>query len=188
MEEIEVKIEDIKEANLSDIPEPCRGCIYWEFPEELDKAREEKTETQKRLEFEEKKREWFVQTMKEFGTCGKIVYYKGKAVAYAQFAPSKSLSNVNAYGSKLVGKLEDSVVFLSCLYITDKTLRGKGLGEALLKNIIGDLKRRGFKAVETFARKGSSENPSGPVEFYIKNRFIVKDNTNQEFPLMRLSL
>jgi len=186
--EIEVEIEDITEANLGDIPEPCRGCVYWEFPEELDKARMEKTETQKRLEFEEKKRRWFVQTMKEFGTCGKIVYYKVKAVAYAQFAPSKRLSNVNAYGSKLVGKLEDGVVFLSCLYITDKTLRGKGVGETLLKNIVSDLKRRGFKAVETFARKGNPENPSGPVEFYIKNGFIVKDNTNPEFPLMRLLL
>jgi len=188
LKEIEVQIEDITEANLQDIPESCRGCVYWEFPQEFDKVREEKAEAQKKSELEQKKREWFVQTLKEFGTCGKIVYYNGKPVAYAQFAPSERLPNTGHYESKPVGKLEERVVFLSCLYIADETLRGKGLGEALLKKIIDDLKRRGFKAVETFARRGDSNNPSGPLEFYIKNGFIIKDKTNPEYPLVQLYL
>jgi len=188
LKETEVQIEDITEANLQDIPESCRGCVYWEFPEEFDKAKLEKIETQKRLEFEEKKRTWFVQTLKEFGTCGKIVYYNDKPVAYAQFAPSVRLPNTSHYESKPVGKLEEGVVFLSCLYIADKALRGKGVGGALLKNIIDDLKRRGYQAVETFARRGDPENPSGPLKFYIKNGFILKDRTNPEFPLITLFL
>jgi len=186
--EIEVDIEDIKEANLHDIPESCRGCVYWEFPQEFDKVRKEKMEAQKKSELEQKKREWFVQTLKEFGTCGKIVYYNGKPVAYAQFAPSVRLPNINNYESQPIGKLEEGVVFLSCLYIADEALRGRGLGEALLKNILEDLKRRGFKVVETFARRGDSNNPSGPLEFYIKHGFIIKDKTNPEYPLMRFFL
>jgi GNAT superfamily N-acetyltransferase len=186
--EFEVDIEDITEANLGDIPESCMGCVYWEFPQEFDKVRKEKMEAQKKSELEQKKREWFVQTLKEFGTCGKIVYYKGKPVAYAQFAPSVRLPNISNYESQPVGKLEEGVVFLSCLYIADETLRGQGLGEALLKNILEDLKRREFKVVETFARRGDSHNPSGPLEFHIKNGFIIKDKTNPEYPLMRLFL
>jgi len=185
---VEVEIEDITEANLGDIPESCRGCVYWEFPEEFERVKAEKMEAQRKSEFEQKKREWFVQTLQEFGTCGKIVYYQGKPVAYAQFAPSVRLPGISSYESQPVGKLEEGVVFLSCLYVADKALRGKGLGEALLKNIIEDLKRRGFKAVETFARRDDPNNPSGPLEFYIKNGFIVKDKTNPEFPLMKLFL
>jgi GNAT superfamily N-acetyltransferase len=185
---VEVEIEDITEANLGDIPESCRGCVYWEFPEEFERAKAEKMEAQKKSEFEQKKREWFVQTLKEFGTCGKIAYYQGKSVAYAQFAPSVRLPGISSYESQPVGKLEEGVVFLSCLFIADKALRGKGLGEALLKNIIEELKRRGFKAVETFARRDDPNNPSGPLEFYIKNGFIIKDKTNPEFPLMKLFL
>jgi len=185
---MEVQIADITEANLQDIPESCRACVYWEFPEEYEKAKEEKTETQKRLEFEEKKRGWFVQTLKEFGTCGKIVYCNDKPVAYAQFAPSVRLPKINAHGSNPVGKPEDGVVFLSCLFVADSSIRGKGLGKALLINIVDDLRRRGFKAVETFARRGNPNNPSGPFEFYIKNGFIFKDATNPEFPLMSLFL
>jgi len=188
LKEIEVQIEDIREANLGDIPESCTGCLYWEFPQEFEKVKAEKAEAQKKSELEQKKREWFVQTLKEFGTCGKIVYYNGKPVAYAQFAPSERLPNISDYESKPVGKLGEGVVFISCLYVADKTLRGKGIGEALLKSIIEDLKRRGFKAVETFARRGNSENPSGPLEFYIKNGFIIKDKTNPEFPLLQLYL
>jgi len=58
----------------------------------------------------------------------------------------------------------------------------------LLKNIIDDLKGRGFRALETFARRGNSENPSGPLEFYIKNGFIIKNKTNPEYPLVQLYL
>jgi hypothetical protein len=46
---------------------------------------------------------------------------------------------------------------------------------------------RGFEAVETFARKNNPNNPSGPVEFYLKNGFrVLRDDP--EFPLMKLEL
>jgi len=185
VEEIEVDVEDIRKGNLKDIPESCRGCVYWEFPEDFGKG---KDEPQRKLEFETKKREWFEKTLDEFGTCGKIVYHNSKPIAYAQYASSTRLPNVNHYESKPVGKLEEGVVFLSCLYVADETMRGSGIGEMLLQNIIEDLRRRGFKAIETFARRSEANNPSGPMEFYIKNGFHIKDKTNSEFPLMRLFL
>jgi len=185
VEEIEVDVEDIRKANLKDIPESCRGCVYWEFPEDFEKG---KDEPQKKLEFEAKKREWFEKTLEEFGTCGKIVYHNSKPIAYAQYAPSANLPNVNTYESKPVGTLEEGVVFLSCLLVADETMRRSGVGQMLLQNIIEDLRRRGFKAIETFARRSEANNPSGPMEFYIKNGFHIKDKTNPEFPLMRLFL
>jgi len=185
VDEIEVDIEDIRKANLKDIPESCAGCVYWEFPKVFEKA---KAEPQNKSELEVKKREWFEKTLEEFGTCGKIVYYDGKPIAYAQYAPSTRLPNINEYESKPVGTLEEGVVFLSCLYISDETMRGRGIGEMLVQNIIEDLRRRGFKAIETFASRSSANNPSGPMEFYVKNGFHIKDKSNPEFPLMRLFL
>jgi len=126
--------------------------------------------------------------MREFGTCGKIAYSKGKSVAYAQFAPSERLPNTAHYESHPVGKAEEGVIFLSCLYIADRELRGKGLGKTMLRSIIDDIRKRGFKAVETFARRGNLDNPSGSIEFYLRNGFTIKDQTNIEFPLVRISL
>lgn len=181
----EVDIMDINELNLQDIPQPCRGCVYWEFPQDFEKAKEDPS---KKPELELKKKKWFEQAMKEFGTCGKIIYFMDKPIAYAQYAPSARFPNVTEYESKPVGILEDGVVFLSCLFIADEELRGKGLASRLLRNVVDELKRRGFRAIETFARRSEANNPSGPMEFYIKNGFHVKDNTNPEFPLMRLYL
>lgn len=181
-----VVIEDISESNLKDIPVSCRGCVYWEFPEDFEKAKEKIEE--KRTEFKEKKREWFVQTLREFGMCGKIVYSQNKPIGYAQYGPSTGLPKSREYKSKPVGRVQDGVIFLSCLYIGDIAMRGKGVGEKLLDAIISELKKRGFKGVETFARRGSPENPSGPYEFYAKKGFYVKDEANPEFPLVRLDL
>jgi len=47
---------------------------------------------------------------------------------------------------------EDAVV-ISCLFIPQKKFRKLGVGSQLLQCIIEDLRKRGTKAVETFARK-----------------------------------
>lgn len=187
-EEIEVDIEDITEANLKDIPAACRGCVYWECPAEFDQAKKENSIAQRQAEFQQKKHDWFVKTKNEFGTCGKIVYYEGEPVAYAQYAHVDFLPNTSAYKSAIVGKREQGVVFISCLYVSDKPMRRKGLGASLLKAVVEELRMREFKAVETFARRGNSENPSGPLEFYIRNGFVIKDNSNPEYPLVALFL
>lgn len=175
-------VKDITRENLDDIPEPCRSCVYWELLEDSEKAK------LLRSELVRKKKEWFLQTLREFGNCGKIVYYNNSVVGYAQYGLVTHLPNISGYGSKLVGGLEDGTVFLSCLYITQRALRGRGIGMKLLESIILDLKKRSFKAIETFARKGSSNNPSGPIEIYLKKGFQIKDETNPEFPLVRLEL
>jgi ribosomal protein S18 acetylase RimI-like enzyme len=184
-DEIEIEIEDIRKANLIEVPESCRGCVYWESPSDFEKS---KDNPQKKAELVAKKREWFEKTLEEFGSCGKIVYHDGKPIAYAQYSNPERLPNVSSYESKSVGKLKEGVVFLSCLYVADETMRDKGIGEQLLQNIIEDLRRRGFKAIETFACRTSANNPSGPMAFYVKNGFHIKDKTNAEFPLMRLFL
>jgi len=184
---MEVLIKDITPENLSDIPESCRSCIYWEYPEDFEKARVMKLD--QKLQFcTEKKRNWFLKTLREFGNCGNVVYYMDKPVGYAQYAPITRLPQAQNYESKSLGKPKDMVVFLSCLYIPNKSMHRKRVGTRLLKHVINDLKNRRFKAIETFARRGSSNNPSGPIEFYLKEGFYVKEELNPEYVLVRLNL
>jgi len=184
-----IVIRDVTPENLGDIPSFgekgfCRSCLYWESPEDFNN----RFDPERKKEFVRKKREWFLQTLREFGNCGKIVYYKEVPVGYAQYAPASLLPNVSSYKSGPVGTREDGVAFLSCLYLGDEAPRGRGIGTKLLNSIIADLRRRGFRALETFARRGSANNPSGPVEFYLKNGFYIKDETDPEFPRVRLDL
>jgi len=182
---LSIKIVDLSVENLKKVPEvehipySCKYCLYWEFPEEHDK-----------LPFDAKKERfckklgWLNAVSKLFGNCGKLAYLDNRMVGYAEYAPSKFLPNSKTYP---YGPTGDDAILIACLYIFRKEARGLGVGQILLENIIFELKNRNFKAVETFARKGYVENPSGPIELYIKNGFkIHKDD--QKFPLMRLEL
>lgn len=180
-----IKIVDLTTENLKEIPEmeyppySCKYCLYWEFPKEHNKI----TFGAKRERLN-KKLKWLNDVNKIFGNCGKLVYLNNKVVGYAVYAPPKFLPNSKSYPS---GPPDDDAILIACLYVLKKEYRGLGIGQKLLRSILSELRDRHVKVVETFARKSNAENPSGPVDFYIKKGFkIYKDDP--EFPLMKLKL
>jgi GNAT superfamily N-acetyltransferase len=181
---MEIVVKNITRESLGDIPRSCKECLYWELPEDLEKLSQQK----KSRPAEEKKKEWFIKTLDEFGNCGKIVYQDKAAIGYAQYAPFNRFPQVSSYKSGPCGRIEECTVLPSCSYISEEKQRGKGIGAKLLDTIITDSRNRGFKAVETFARRRSANNPSGRIELYLKRGFKIKDETNPEFPLLRLEL
>lgn len=183
--EMNTEIVDLTEENLRDVPEwpahpfSCKYCIYWEYPEEcVDPV------TKRKEEMFAKKLAWLRRTLKDFGDCGKLLYVDGKGVGYAQYAPPGHLPNSAEYDS---GPPSDDAVLIACLFVAQEQYRGKGLGSKLLCSIVATLRGRGLKAIETFGRKGDPGNPSGPVEFYLRNGFKVHKD-DKEFPLLRLDL
>jgi len=182
---MKIEVTNLTEENLKDAPEwdthpfSCKYCIWWEFPDLcIDPAKEKKED------IIQKKLKWLRNTNKVFGNCGKIVYVNRKPVGYAQYALPKLLPHSVDYQS---GPPSDDAALISCLFIPQKEFRRLGLGRQLLFNIIDDLRKRGIKAVETFARKGKPDNPSGPVVFYLRSGFRIHKDP-KEFPLMRLDL
>ncbi|MBO3840950.1 MAG: GNAT family N-acetyltransferase [Candidatus Brockarchaeota archaeon] len=180
-----MEIVSLTEENLVEAPEwdehpfSCKYCIYWEFPEEcVEPSGENRGKTLA------KKVDWLRSARKVFGDCGKLIYVEGKPVGYAQYAPPKMLPRSAEYPA---GRPSGDAVLISCLFIAEKEYRRRGLGKKLLQSVIEDLRRRGVKAVETFARRNNPNNPSGPVEFYLKNGFMVLRG-DPEFPLMRIEL
>lgn len=182
---MKIEIANLTEKNLRDAPEweghpfSCKYCLYWEFPEEgAAPATETKDSAMRR------KTNWLRRTNKSFGNCGKIAYVDGVAAGYAQYAPPELLPNAANYPA---GPPSPGAVLISCLFIPQNQLRGLGLGSQLLESILAELRQRGIEAVETFARKGRADNPSGPVELYFSKGFrIYRDDA--EFPLLRLDL
>jgi len=182
---MKVEVVNLTKGNLRDAPEwethpfSCKYCIWWEFPGQCIDPTEENKE-----EMIQKKLKWLQNTNKVFGNCGKMVYVSGKPVGYAQYAPPRFLPRSADDQS---GPSSDDAVLISCLFFPQKEFRRRGVGRQLLQNIVDDLRKRGMKAVETFARKGRPENPSGPEELYLSAGFeIYRDD--KEFPLLRLDL
>jgi len=173
-----LKLVPITKDNFKDIPEPCRRCTYWQTTGEFSA----KDMTEK---MEKKRLDWFLKMEKEHGySAGFIAYHNSTPVGFVQCASAKYFQNTKEYRA---GPPNENVAFLACLYISQEENRKKGLGTLILKEGISQLKQMGFGAVVTFARKSSQENPSGPLEFYLKNEFKIKRD-DSDFPLVRLEL
>lgn len=178
-----LKHETVSQQNLAKLPTfrlfpySCQYCVYWESTKDFD-------EKVAQSEAKQLKSEWFRNALKQYGNCGFIVCRDDDPVGYAQYGLPKSFPRVREYSS---GPLSDDAVFLSCLYVPKRELRGMGIGRYLLEVVESDLQRRGYEAMETFGRKGSESSPAGPLEFYLKNGFSVMRECD-EFPLVRKEL
>jgi GNAT superfamily N-acetyltransferase len=155
-------------------PYSCQYCLYWESTDDFDEKVSKESAQQL-------KSDWFKNVSKEFGDCGVIAYLDNESVGYAQYALPKFFPRVRQYAS---GPPSGDSVFLACLYVPKRELRGIGIGKYLLDIVLSNLQKRGYSAIETFARKDSENNPTGPLEFYLKNGFFVK-RERDEFPLVR---
>ncbi|SLM13598.1 GCN5-related N-acetyltransferase [uncultured spirochete] len=182
---MKIKIANLTEESLQDAPEwdgypfSCKYCLYWEFPGESTGPIEQSKDKAIRM-----KTAWLQRTNEHFGNCGKIAYVDGVAEGYAHYAPPGFFPRVAEYQA---GPPSQEAVLISCLFIPRHRFRKLGLGSQLLDNVLAELKQRGIGAVETFARKGKADNPSGPAEFYFRNGFrIYRDDA--EYPLLRLVL
>jgi ribosomal protein S18 acetylase RimI-like enzyme len=75
---------------------------------------------------------------------------------------------------------------ITCLAVTPSH-RSLGIATLLLSTIIRDLEERGVTAVETFAKRNGSNNPSGPVGLYLNQGFKVKGE-DLELRLLRFDI
>ena len=172
-----LRIEEVNKNNFKDIPASCRGCLYWQTTGVFD-------ERMLKPEMEKKKLEWFNNVAKRFGSSMKIAYLDNAPVGFMQYAPPEFFPRTKEYAA---GPLSEDAVFIACLYISQKDARGKGSGTVMLRDLLAELKKKECKAVETFARKSSQDNPSGPLRFYLKHGFKV-EREKDDFPLVRLEL
>lgn len=180
-----IQIAALTEESLREAPEwdappwSCTCCLYWEHPDLLVGPSRENREANT-----ERKLAWVRQAQSEFGKCGRLLYADGRAVGFAHYGPPSLFPNARTYPA---GPVSEDAVFLACLFLPSRAHRGRGWGSLLLHDILRELRSRELPAVETFARKGDAENPSGPAEFYLRHGFVVlRDDPG--FPLLRLNL
>jgi GNAT superfamily N-acetyltransferase len=166
----------VTEGNFKEIPGYCKQCLYWQTTD-TDKKKSEK-------QAELAKLKWLLRTQKTPEVSSYIAYAGTTPVGFVQFALPRYFPRLREYTNATPSK---DAVFLACLYIPKKENQNKGYGTQMLKSLIAELRQRDFRVIETFARKSSSENPSGPLEFYLKNGFKI-GHDGSDFPLVRLEL
>jgi GNAT superfamily N-acetyltransferase len=128
--------------NLTDLPMPCRECVYWE----LDPVSGERACEAGDADLE--KEAWVSDTLLEWGSCGQLVYVDGIPAGYALYAPAAYVPRAIAFPTSPVSA--DAVLLMTARLVPE--FRGGGLGRMLLQAVARDVVRRGIKAVEAFGR------------------------------------
>jgi len=157
----DIVIEDIRDENIKDIPQmsrkyDCSSCLYY-------MQKENKSESVKQ------KRRWFLSMEKKYGSCGKIFYFQGIPVGFAQYAPKNEFQKLETLKK---GSTKTNAWYISCLAIKKK-YQGKGLGKTLLHTVLLDLKTRGVIKVYACGQiNGDAQDfSSGYWSMYAKEGF-----------------
>jgi GNAT superfamily N-acetyltransferase len=183
-----VEVQPVNMENFKDLPRfrlfpySCMYCSFWEQLNFDDDTPKEKAE--------ETKRKWFTHVRRKFGNCGFIGYVDNKPVGFAQYAPPEFFPSISKYGNLIPSR---DAVFLVCLYVPNRELRGKGIGTQMFEEVTSDLRSRSYGAVEAFARTSDTSSDSipdwytGPLEFFLKIGFRV-EKKNGQIALVRKEL
>jgi GNAT superfamily N-acetyltransferase len=166
--------------NLSELPTPCRSCVFWE----LDPVAGERAHKTGCSDLE--KEAWISDTLLEWGGCGKIAYVDSVPAGYVLFAPPAYAPRSQAFPTSPVSP--DAVLLMTARLLPEFT--GRGLGRMLVQAVAGEVARRGLKAIEAFGRHAAGERPHAcvlPADYLLAVGFKTV-RPHPQFPRLRLDL
>jgi GNAT superfamily N-acetyltransferase len=150
------RLANITLDNLSDLPLPCRSCVYWELdPVACERAR---ASGDTALE----KEAWLSDTLLEWGSCGQLAYVDGVPAGYVLYAPPAYVPRAVAFPTSPVSP--DAVLLMTARLVAE--FRGGGLGRMLVQAVARDVVRRGIRAIEAFGRTDDgAPHPSSGADY-----------------------
>jgi GNAT superfamily N-acetyltransferase len=170
-----LEFEDLDTRHVDQLTALCGGCVYWEFPRAFD----EQIPAQKARLMKSK---WICCNATD-RPVGRVAVSEGSVAGFVQFGPPELYPRQLEYDCGPVG--EDALL-ITCLFVAPAS-RGRQIARQLLAEAAEVARGCGCAALETFARRGSADNPSGPLGLYEACGFqIVRDGS--EFPLVRLEV
>ncbi|WP_329021232.1 GNAT family N-acetyltransferase [Streptomyces sp. NBC_00690] len=126
--------------NLSDLPRPCRACVFWE----LDPVRGDAAVRAGRSELE--KESWISAVLLDWGSCGRVVYVDDVPAGFVLYAPPAYVPRSQAFPTSPVSA---DAVQLMTAWISPG-YQGQGLGRVMVQTVVKDLLRRRFRGIEAF--------------------------------------
>ena len=171
------KTERLTVDHLAELADPVRSCLFWELGP-VDRAR---LDEQERIA---EKESWLSSTLRDWGSCGRVVRIDGRTVGHIVYAPAARLPGAatlpTAPGSP------DAIIAATAWIEPD--LRRGGLGRLLVQAMAADLVARGHTAIEAYGdTRGSTQRCVLPAEFLGSVGFKAQ-RAHPTTPRMRMEL
>ncbi len=164
------RVEHLTPDNLTDLPDPCRTCLFWE----LDPVRRERATGCE-------KQDWVSHVLLEWGSCGRVLYVDDVPAGFVIYAPASFVPGADSFPTAPVSA---DAVLLTTAYVDPDHANG-GLGRVLIQHVAKDLLLRGgVGAIEAFGGRGDCMLPT---EFLQRVGFATH-RPHPVNPRMRLDL
>lgn len=178
----DIVIDSFRDGNLREIgshrhetegfEHSCAECMYYQgYDDNL-----------------EKREKWLEEMQQKYGACGNLLYYKGKLVGFAQYAPQKEFHKLEKLKQE---NSKDDIWYISCIYINPKTKSSlkKKLVKLFLEYIIKSLKSRKIKLVEISAALQDGTISSIPYSWkFYEDIGFKKTSEDKEYAVGVLNL
>jgi GNAT superfamily N-acetyltransferase len=166
--------------NLGDLSPRCRSCVFWE----LDPVAGERACEMGGTDLE--KEAWVSDTLLEWGSCGKLAYVDSAPAGFVLFAPPAYVPRSVAFPTSPVSP--DAVLLMTAR--VQPEFAGAGLGRMLVQAVVGDVARRGLKAVEAFGTHAEQDDKHAcvlPSDYLLAVGFKTV-RPHPKFPRLRLDV
>lgn len=168
-------------ADVEDLPETCRVCLFWELgrprpdPRELDRVDELAGDPAMQ------KQAWWAAQALEDAPPGRIVRIGDKLAGYVLFAPPGSLAPRKAPAPRT----SPDALLLATIWV-DPTRREEGVGRQLIQAAVKEALRRGLEAVEAYGDRRFREQDCVLPAMWLLHEGFVVHREHPRYPLLRL--
>lgn len=138
-------------GGLDKLPTHARRCVFWEMdPAVAADCREFSDPV-----FE--KEAWLSRVMLEWGSCGQVAMVEDKSAGCALYAPPSAVPRAGLFPTSPVSP--DAVLMTTLR--AESPYEGTDVANQLLQAAVGDLMRRGVRAIEAFGIR--KDPPTSPM-------------------------
>lgn len=127
-------------GGLDKLPVHARRCVFWE----IDPAVAADSHSFSDPVFE--KEAWLSTVMLQWGLCGQVAVVEDKPAGCAIYAPPSAVPRAGLFPTSPVSP---DAVLLTTLS-AEIPFQGEQVGQQLIQAVVGDLVRRGVRAIEAF--------------------------------------
>lgn len=140
---------------LDKLSSHARRCVFWEIDPIAVRASRER-DGYYDPEFE--KEAWLSMVMLEWGSCGQVALVDDKPAGCALYAPPSTVPRADLFPTSPVSA---DAVLLTTMRL-EPIGEEHGLGTTLIQAAVGDLVRRGVRALEAFGIRGDTTHGDTP--------------------------
>ncbi|MFD7842054.1 GNAT family N-acetyltransferase [Nocardia sp. NPDC059764] len=140
-------------GGLDKLPVHARRCVFWE----IDPAVAADSHSFSDPVFE--KEAWLSTVMLQWGLCGQVAVIEDKPAGCAIYAPPSAVPRAGLFPTSPVSP---DAVLLTTLS-AEIPFQGEQVGQQLIQAVVGDLVRRGVRAIEAFGIRKDPPTSSMPA-------------------------